>query len=314
MSLPPESCAPAIEIEGARVLVGTASWTERSLVRDSGWYPKKTMTAAARIAFYATRFPVVEVETTYYFPPTPEVAQQWVDRTPPGFTMDIRGWSLLTGQPTIPPSLWPDLQNDVKPEKRDLGNLYPTHLSVAAIDESWSRFDHALRPLHRAGRLGAVVLSYPHWLSPKAEARAEVAAARDRLPDYRIAVEFANDKWLGDDEIDTTLEWLEDHDIALACADATELSLVVAATSDLAVVRFHGRRTASWDPRPHRPTHRFPHRYSRAELAEWVPRIRALAASAAEVHVILNNCYGDFAVQNAADLLDALTAPPGKRR
>ncbi len=306
-------CAPAIDIDGARVLVGAASWTERSLVRDADWYPKKTMKAATRMAFYSSRFPIVEVETTYYFPPTPEVCRQWAERTPEGFTMDVRGWSLLTGQPTIPPSLWPDLHNQVQPERRDQSNLYAAHLPTSAIEECWARFAHALRPLHEAGRLGAVVLAYPHWLSPKAETRAEVAAARERLPDYRLAVEFGNEKWLGHDEIDTTLGWLEDHNIALACADAAELPLVVAATSPLAVVRLHGRRPDGWDPRPHRPTHRFPHQYTRAELRDWVPRIRMLTSSVEEVHVILNNCYGDYAVRNAEQLIDALTVRPACR-
>ena len=272
------------------------------------------MTAAARIAFYASRFPVVEVETTYHFPPTPDVCRQWVDRTPDGFTMDVRAWSLLTGQATIPASLWPDLHEVVRPERRDQPNMYAAHLSVDGVEECWNRFDHALRPLHEAGRLGAVVLSYPHWLSPKDETRAEVAAARVRLPDYRLAVEFANEKWLGDDEIDGTLGWLEEHDIALACADATDLPPVVAATSDLAVVRFHGRRPPDWEPRPHRATHRFPHRYTEEEMAPWIDRIHALAESATEIHVILNNCYADFAVRDAERLMSRLSAPQACRR
>lgn len=293
-------------VDGSRVLVGTASWTERSLVRDGDWYPRKTMKAADRIAYYAEQFPVVEVETTYHFPPTPDVCRQWVERTPDGFTIDVRAWSLLTGQPTIPGSLFPDLQDEVRPERRDQANLYAAHLSVDAVEECWIRFAHALQPLHEAGRLGVVVLPYPHWMSPKDETRAEVAAARARLPDFGLAAEFANAKWFDDDEVDGTLGWLEDHDIALACADATDLPPVVAATSDVAVVRLHGRRPDDWEPRPHRATHRFPRRYTAAELAAWVPRIEALAASAPEVHVVFNNCYRDYAVRDAAALIALL--------
>jgi uncharacterized protein YecE (DUF72 family) len=49
-----------------RILVGTASWTDRSLL-DTGWYPKGTNTAEERLAYYASRFPLVEVDSTYYF-------------------------------------------------------------------------------------------------------------------------------------------------------------------------------------------------------------------------------------------------------
>src|SRR4051812_40277834 len=85
-----------------RVLVGTSSWSDTSLTQDGNWYPRKTMKAAERMAFYAERFPLVEMETTYRFPPTPAVAQQWVDRTPDGFVFDIPAWSLLAGQSAFP--------------------------------------------------------------------------------------------------------------------------------------------------------------------------------------------------------------------
>src|SRR5689334_11772589 len=94
--------APAIAMEGARVLCGTCSWTDKTLTQEARWYPKKTMKAAERLAFYSSRFPLVEVDSTYYFPPTPEVARTWAERTPDGFTMNIKAWSLLTGHPTFP--------------------------------------------------------------------------------------------------------------------------------------------------------------------------------------------------------------------
>src|SRR4051812_11763064 len=104
----PEHLAPAIELEGSPVRVGTCSWTDRTLVNESDWYPRRSMTAAERLAFYASRFPLVEVDSTYYFPPGPELSEQWVERTPDGFTMNVKAYSLLTGHPTLPNSLWPD--------------------------------------------------------------------------------------------------------------------------------------------------------------------------------------------------------------
>ena len=67
---------------GARVLLGTCSWTDATLVKETDWYPRRSMTAAERLAYYASRFPVVEVDSTYYFPPTPELTAAWVERTP----------------------------------------------------------------------------------------------------------------------------------------------------------------------------------------------------------------------------------------
>jgi uncharacterized protein YecE (DUF72 family) len=259
------------------------------------------MTARARLAFYASRFPLAEVATTYRFPPTPEVAAQWVERTPPGFTFDVRAWSLLSGAPTLPDSLWPDLQDEVRERSRDLRRLYPAHLSPEALEECWARFAHALRPLHTAGRLGVVNLQYPGWFSPRPESWAELANLRARLPDYRIAVELRSPKWFEDDACEGTLEWLEERGLVLACVDGPPGGVratppVAAATADVAVVRFVGRRMVEGE------TWTTPYRYSSQELAGWVYRLDQLASSTAEVHVLMDNCWGSDAVDNAAEL------------
>ena len=62
------------------------------------------------------------------------------------------------------------------------------------------------------------------------------------------------------------------------------------------MVRFTGRREDPEDSWP------YPYRYREAELAEWVPRIRELAASADEVHLVMANCWRGDAVDNARTL------------
>jgi uncharacterized protein YecE (DUF72 family) len=285
------------------VLFGTTSWADRSLVSSGAFYPRRSMTARARLAYYASRFPLAEVATTYRFPPTPDVAAQWVERTPPGFTFDIRAWSLLTGAPTLPDSLWPDLQDEVRNRSRDLRRLYSTHLSAAALDECWARFDHALRPLYAAGKLGVVILQYPGWVSPRPEAWGELATVGQRLPDYRLAVELRSPKWFEGDACEGTLEWLEDRGLALVCVDGPEdgpvaSPRVAAATADVAVVRFRGRREVEGE------AWTVPYRYAEGELDEWVPRLTQLASSVPEVHVLMDNCWGSDAVDNAADLAE----------
>lgn len=260
------------------------------------------MKAAERMAFYAGRFPLVEMATTHWFPPTPEVTRQWAERTPGGFRMNIRAWSLLTGHPTVPTSLWPDLREAVPPELRDKRNLYDRHLSEEVLDEAWQRFRHALAPLHQAGRLGAVLLQYPEWFGPKEAHREVLLAAAARLPDYPLCIELRNPKWLTGDECEDTLSFLEDNGLAFVTSDESRsgeraMPAVVATTAELAVVRFHGRAAAGWPSR---------YRYHDAELAEWVPRVRELAAGASEVHLLFNTCYQDFAVRAAERLSQLL--------
>jgi uncharacterized protein YecE (DUF72 family) len=293
--------AVPMEVDGSLFRCGTSSWADQGLVRHGEFYPRKTMTASERLAYYCSRMPLAEIATTYRFPPTPDLARQWVARTPAGFCFDVRAWSLLTESPTLPDSLWDDLQDEVRPETRHRRRLYSAHLSGDAIEECWLRFEHALRPLHLAGRLGVVILQYPSWFTPKSETRAALVAARQRLAEYRVAVDFRSSKWLVGAECEDTLEWLEAHDIGFVCTDGPlcgprAVPAVMAATSDVAVVRFVGRRSLEDDPWP------WPYRYADPELADVALRVRELAASTAEVHLIMENCWRGDAVDNALTL------------
>ncbi|MBW3556412.1 MAG: DUF72 domain-containing protein [Actinobacteria bacterium] len=264
------------------------------------------MSAAERLAFYASRFPVVEVDSTYYWPPTPQLAGDWVDRTPGGFVMDVKGYSLLTGHPTRRESLWEDLRPLVAEEHREKKNVYAQHLPPDAVDEGWARFQHALGPLHQAGKLGGVLLQYPAWFTPKKANRAELERIRERLADFPVYVELRSPRWwAGEDDQRRTLDLLRAHDLAHVVVDAppaSGLPAVVEATADLAVVRFHGRNGATWNKRNISAAERFDYLYDERELGEWVPRLRELAGRAGSVHALMNNCYGDKGVTNAADL------------
>ena len=57
------------------ILVGTASWADKSLLDSGLFYPKQAKTAEARLRYYSTHFPLVEVDSSYYAMPAPQVAQ-----------------------------------------------------------------------------------------------------------------------------------------------------------------------------------------------------------------------------------------------
>lgn len=277
--------------------VGAGSWSDRSLVRDGAFYPRPSMRAAERLTYYAARLPLAEIATTRWFPPTPEQAHQWAARTPASFRFDVQAWSLFTGASTLPTSLWPDLFEEVKPEARERHRLYREHLSVDALHECWGRFRHALEPLRAAGRLGCVTLRCPHWLRPGRTSTTLLTEARAALDGWEVAVELPNHRWHEGDQAEETLALLEDLDLALTCVDAARRAdgcePLVAATADLAVVRFLGRRPGRWS---------WPWRYSEEELAEWVPTIERLGEGCREVHCVFSNTHADDAVAGALAL------------
>ena len=51
----------------------------------------------------------------------------------PGFVMDVKGYSLLTGHPTRRESLWEDFRDLVAEEHRGKRNVYAEHLPPDAV-------------------------------------------------------------------------------------------------------------------------------------------------------------------------------------
>src|SRR5207249_2502012 len=128
------------------IRVGTASWTDKTLLA-SGWYPPDVTSAEERLAFYAKHFPLVEVDSTYYTPPNERNSELWTQRTPEGFVFNIKAFSLLTQHPTRPAALYKDLRPEGVTK-----NVYLKDLDRSTVDAVWERFLAALQPLHESGR------------------------------------------------------------------------------------------------------------------------------------------------------------------
>ena len=137
---------------------------------------------------------------------------------------------------------------------------------------------------------------------------------RERMGDLPVCVEFRAPGWLGRDDRDRTLDQLRDLGLSLVVLDApraSKLRTVLEVTNDrLAVVRFHGRDSERWEAKNTSAAERFRYLYDRRQLRTWVPKVRELAARAQEVHLLMNNCYQDYGVRNAADLQQLLLDAP----
>jgi uncharacterized protein YecE (DUF72 family) len=287
-----------------RILVGTASWTDKTLLA-SDWYPDDADTPERRLTYYASQFPLVEVDATYYTPPNERNSQLWAARTPEGFTFDVKAYGLLTQHPVRSASLYKDLrpQNDKK-------NVYLKDLPEQTVDEVWERFLSALAPLHEAGRLGSLLFQFPPWFGISRANKHYLLECRRRCEPYRMTVELRNASWMSDENRAETLDFLTSYAVPYVVVDMPQgyrssVPPVAEATADIAVVRFHGH-SDKWESRD--IYERFGYLYSEEELAPWAPRIERLAETASEVHVLANNCYRDYAQVNARQLAQQLPA------
>jgi uncharacterized protein YecE (DUF72 family) len=284
------------------ILVGTASWTDKTLLA-SGWYPESADSPEKRLAHYATQFPLVEVDSTYYSPPAESTAALWAARTPPGFRFNIKAFSLLTGHPTKTSAI----HKDLRPET-EKPNVYPSDLPPETIDAVWERFLGALRPLSEAGKLGSVLFQFPPWFTIRRSNKQYVLEVAKRCSPLRVAVEFRHESWFDGDNAQETLEFLRHNHLPYVAVDMPQgykssIPPVLAGTADLAVVRFHGH-SDKWMSKD--IYEKFGYRYSTGELAEWAPKLRALADEVEQVNVLMNNCYSDYAQRNAAELQEML--------
>jgi uncharacterized protein YecE (DUF72 family) len=283
--------------------VGTASWTDKTLLA-SGWYPRTANTADTRLAYYATKFPLVEVDSTYYSPPAEQTAALWAQRTPAGFLFNIKAFSLLTGHPTKVSAIYKELR-----PQTEKSNVYPKDLDPDVIDQVWDRFLSALGPLTSASKLGAVLFQFPPWFTIRRSNKQYLLEVARRCAPLRIAVEFRHSSWFDGDNQAETLDFLTRHHLSLVCVDMPQgyrssLPPVLAATSDLSVVRFHGH-SDKWTSK--NIYEKFGYLYSEQELADWAPKVAGLARNVDDTHVLMNNCYSDYAQRNAQTLIDFLS-------
>jgi uncharacterized protein YecE (DUF72 family) len=299
---------------GRRLRVGTAGWTDRTLLAAGVFYPPGVESPEERLRYYASRFPLVEVDSSYYGLPVRRNAELWAERTPDGFTFDIKAYALMTGHPTEVARLPKVLREALPASIASANRVYPRDLPPEIYDEVWSIFREAIEPLVASGKLGSVLLQYPQWFTPSSAARNALLEARDRLAGVACTIEFRNQRWFAESERGRTLAFLRDHALPYVIVDEPQglpnsvppIAAVTAPT--LAVVRMHGRRDDMWNRRGVSVADKFRYLYDRDELASWVPRVLEVAEKADETHVIFNNCYANYGTTNALEMSAMLAA------
>jgi len=184
------------------VRAGTCGWSFDDWA--GAFYPKGT---GDQLAFYATQFDAVEIDSTWYRVPAERTVRSWYDRTPDGFTFCPK----MPGQVTHANLL---LDSD------DLVALFLANIS------------------HLREKLGPIVVQ----LAPKFTAReiGTLEAFLRALPTgHRYALEFRHRSWLHQPD---ALSVLTSLNIAVVVADHPWYPRLEHVTTDVAYVRLLGRR------------------------------------------------------------------------
>ena len=306
----PDIAASPLRIEGSGTIrIGTASWTDPTMTAAGVFYPDGADTAEERLNYYAGRFPVVEVDATYYALPTRGMAAEWAARTPPGFVFDVKAHGLLTGHGADVRRLPDWLRRAVPAGALTAGRLYGKDLSPALRAEVWRRFLDALEPLRAAGKLGTILLQFPRWFTPSRASARMLADARSNLGSVPGVVEFRHRAWMADRVGPRTLDLLRGLELGHVVVDGPQgmessmPPIVAVTTPSIAVLRLHGRRTETWERRNDPATERYRYLYDDDEIAEHLRAVIELSErKVSAIHVIYNNCHGNYAATNAVEL------------
>ncbi len=293
------------------ILVGTASWTDKSLIGCGRFYPKEASSAEGRLRYYASQFPLVEVDSSYYAMPSATNAALWVERTPADFVFNIKAFRIFTGHQTSPTVLHKDLQQALGPPVKPM--LYYKDVPPEIRTELWRRFIEAVAPLKHAGKLGAVHFQFAPWILRNAAGLELVRHCTEMMAGHTLAVEFRNKTWFDHEHTPATLAFERELGVAHVVVDAPQgfgnsVPPIWEATQPaLAVVRLHGRNSATWNQKGlSASSDRFNYDYSDDELAVLVPQIQELSRMTARTHVIFNNNHEDQGQRNAQTLLKLL--------
>jgi len=272
----------------APIRIGTCSWADDAL--SNHWYPPG-VAPRARLEWYAQHFSTVEVDSTFYRVPTRQMVEGWAERTPEDFVMHVKVFGLMTRHPVRLEQVPPDLREGLPVDERGRVDRPPREARAVVFRE----FLDALAPLRDTGKLGGLLFQMPPYVVWKPSSLDYLEWAREQVGDDAFLFEPRHRSWYAPEIRDELLRWLEERRMSWVVVDAPKTDganvpeTLVAATTPLAYVRFHGRNAATWNARGGSAAQRFDYLYGEDELREWVPPLRELSNQAEEAYAFFNN-------------------------
>ena len=272
----------------ATIRIGTCSWADEALSKY--FYPPGTP-SAERLPYYAEHFDTVEVDSTFYRLPVPEMVERWAERTPDDFVIHVKAFGIMTRHPVKLEQLPTDLRDEAPTDDKGRVERPPREFRA----EVFRRFREALEPLRSAGKLGGILMQFAPYVVPREASIDYLEWAREQLGDDDMLVEFRHRSWYEDDQREETLALLERIGATHVVVDAPQVDAknvpptVLAVTSPMTYVRFHGRNAETWNVRGRSAAERFDYLYSDEELREWVQPLQELAGQTEQAFALFNN-------------------------
>jgi len=259
------------------IRVGVAGWDYPDW--NGIVYPPRSPSGFDRLAYLARYVNLIEVNSSFYRPVTPRVAESWVRRT----------------------ERYPDFAFAAKAHRSC------THDPAAEPLEAAARTLQGLKPLRDAGRLEALLLQFPQSFHFDARAVERLERLLPAFEGWPLVVEVRHISW----ESETAGDWFASKAVGWCAVDQPQVGRSTArvlprVTSALAYLRLHGRNTADWFRPDAGRDARYDYRYDAGQLQELASTARDMARTANSLVVVQNNHFRGKAVANALQMKSLL--------
>src|SRR5438874_888609 len=277
----------------SRLYIGTSGWSypKGEGTWDGTFYPPR-MADKDKLAFYAQYFNTVEINSSFYRPPSQFAARAWATKVPDHFRFTAKLWQKFT-----------------HPKMFEAA----TGQAWRVQDEDFDVFAEGISPLAEAGKLGPLLAQFPTSFRPDTGTLEylEDLIRRMRGAGFRLAVELRHREWTESDETAPIRQLMEEQGVAWVMIDEPRFKTSirhVPLTSDTAYFRFHGRNYKNWW-RHVESEDRYNYLYTRDEQRHLTEDVREVASRTSETYAFYNNHYGAKAVVNAVELQQLLGKP-----
>jgi uncharacterized protein YecE (DUF72 family) len=259
------------------------------------------------LSFYAEHFNTVEVNSTFYGQPRPEVAAAWAGRTPPGFEFCVKLYQKFTHPKMFKQVFAKGAAAGDGPGGNDALLDVLAKPNHADLDE----FKRGVDPLASSGKLGALLAQFPPSFKNDEPSRDYLEWLLRAFSGYAVAVELRHATW--SDAMGETLALLNASGSALVQIDEPKFRLSIRQNQlpnirGFYYMRLHGRNAAQWWNHD-KPEDRYNYLYSASEVSEFAETVSAASEIVKKAYLYTNNHFSAKSVANAAMIKKQLGEP-----
>jgi uncharacterized protein YecE (DUF72 family) len=293
----------------ADLRIGTSGWNYPSGrgTWNGVFYPPSRGRARGfdELSFYAEHFNTVEVNSTFYGQPRPEVARAWADRTPQRFEFSVKLYQKFTH----PKMFKQAYVKGVAAGDAGAGALLDVLAKPNQSD--LDEFKRGVDPLASSGKMGALLAQFPPSFKSDGPSRDYLAWLLQAFAGYSVAVELRHATW--SDTLGDTLALLNASGAAFVQIDEPKFQMSIRQNQlpniqGVYYMRLHGRNAAQWWKHD-KAEDRYNYLYSADEISEFVETLDAAREIVRKAYLYTNNHFSAKSVANAAMIKKQLGEP-----